>query len=148
MEQCEYHLLARDSVERDGAKIHRDRGIGLTTWSPLASGVLTGKYAQAIPAGSRATLAGYQWLRPRLCDEADNRRVRQLQAIAQRFGATAAQLAIAWCMRHPAVASVTLGASRPAQLRENLGTSALAPCLDDALLEEIDALFPRTRSVR
>ena len=142
MEQSEYHLLARDRIERDGAAIHRDHGIGLTTWSPLASGLLTGKYREGIPAGSRAALHGYGWLQPRLCDAADNRRVHRLQSVAQRFGASAAQLAIAWCTRHPVVASVTLGASGPAQLRENLAAIALAPLLDDETLRELDALFP------
>ncbi len=142
MEQSEYHLLARDRIERDGAAIHRDHGIGLTTWSPLASGLLTGKYAQGVPVGSRAAVRGYAWLQPQLCNVADNQRVQQLQAVAQRFGASAAQLAIAWCTRHPAVASVTLGASNAAQLRENLAAAALAPLLNDQTMRELDALFP------
>lgn len=142
MEQSEYHLLARERIERDGAAIHRDHGIGLTTWSPLASGLLSGKYAGGIPAGSRAAQRGFAWLQPRLCDAADNRRVQRMQAVAQRFGASAAQLAIAWCTCHPAVASVTLGASSPAQLRENLAAIALAPLLDGDTLRELDALFP------
>lgn len=142
MEQSEYHLLARNRIERDGAAIHRDHGIGLTTWSPLASGLLTGKYAQGVPVGSRAAVRGYAWLQPQLCNAADNQRVQQLQALAQRFGASAAQLAIAWCTRHPAVASVTLGASNAAQLRENLAAAALAPLLNDQTMRELDALFP------
>jgi voltage-dependent potassium channel beta subunit len=144
MEQSEYHLLARNRIERDGAAIHREHGIGLTTWSPLASGLLTGKYAQGVPRGSRATVRGCEWLQPRLCNAADNQRVQRLQAIARRFGASAAQLAIAWCMRNPAVASITLGASSTAQLHENLAAVALAPLLDSEVMRELDALFPTT----
>ena len=147
MEQSEYHLLARDRVEYDGAAMHRQHGIGLTTWSPLASGLLTGKYAQSVPSGSRAALRGYEWLQPRLRDAADNHRVQQLQAVARRFGASAAQLAIAWCMHNPTVASVTLGASSTAQLQENLAAVTLAPLLDDETMRELDALFPSGASV-
>lgn len=142
MEQCEYHLLVRTRLERDLAGVHRELGIGLVTWSPLASGLLTGKYATGVPAASRAALHGYAWLQRTLRDPEANRRVAALGALASRFGASPAQLAIAWCLRQPMLASVALGASTPAQLRENLAAVALAPLLDDETLATLDGLFP------
>ncbi len=118
MEQPQYNLFERDKVEREYARLYEDLGIGLTTWSPLASGLLTGKYLAGVPEGSRATLPGYEWLRASLTDPERNRQVRQLAGVADRLGCTLAQLAIAWCAINPHVSTVITGASRVEQVRE------------------------------
>src|ERR1700722_7243599 len=97
MEQPQYNLLVRDKVEHDYARLYDDIGLGLTTWSPLASGLLSGKYLDGAPEGSRATLPGYEWLRDHLTDADANETVRRLAGVAQRLGCTLAQLAVAWC---------------------------------------------------
>lgn len=135
MEQPEYNLLHRDRVEVEYAPLYASLGLGTTTWSPLASGVLTGKYAAGIPADSRMATPGYEWLARRLASpegQARLERVRRFAALAAEIGAKPAQLAIAWCLRSPHVSSVILGASRAEQLRENLGALALSAQLDAA----------------
>jgi voltage-dependent potassium channel beta subunit len=136
VEQVEYNLLRRDDVERLYAPLARDHGLGLCTWSPLASGLLTGKYGMAT-AGSRGDLAGLEWLSRRLRDPGDNRRAARLMALARRFGCSAAQLAIAWCAANPLVCSVTLGARSPAQLRHNVAALALLDRLGEAERREV-----------
>ena len=120
VEQPQYHLFERRKVEREYARLYEDLGIGLTTWSPLASGLLTGKYADGVPEGSRAALPGYGWLRDSLTDPDKNDKVRRLGAVAERLGGTTAQLAIAWCAANPNVSTVITGASSADQVRENL----------------------------
>jgi voltage-dependent potassium channel beta subunit len=140
MEQPQYHLLHRDRVEVEYARLYEDIGLGLTTWSPLASGLLTGKYLDGIPQGSRGSLRGYEWLRGQLTDEASSAKVRALKGLADELGCTLAQLAIAWCLKNPHVSTVITGASRPEQVRDNLGALAVAPRLDEALLARIDTI--------
>ncbi len=123
MEQPQYNLFERDKVEREYLRLYDDIGLGLTTWSPLASGLLTGKYIDGIPEGSRATLPGYEWLRDLLTDQRRNDQVRRLASVAERLGCSLAQLAIAWCAANPHVSTVITGASRVAQVHENLGAS-------------------------
>ena len=121
MEQPQYNLLHRDRVESEYARLYADFGLGLTTWSPLASGLLTGKYNDGrIPPGSRGAVKGYEWLAEKLTDPARIAVVRRLAPIAADLGCTLAQLAIAWCLRNPRVSTVITGASRVEQLRENL----------------------------
>ena len=123
MEQPEYNLFARSRVQDEYAPLYARYGMGVTSWSPLASGLLTGKYAGGIPAGSRLALPGYEWMRERLGGERGKRLLAGSEAVAacaREMGVTAAQLAIAWCLNHPRVTSVILGASQPAQLAENL----------------------------
>ena len=120
MEQPQYNLFHRDRVEKEYAQLYRDIGLGTTTWSPLASGLLTGKYNDGVPAGSRATLKGYEWLAERLVDPARIAKVRRLAPIAADLGCTLAQLALAWCLRNPNVSTVITGASRAAQVTENM----------------------------
>jgi voltage-dependent potassium channel beta subunit len=139
VEQPQYHLLERRKVEREYARLYDDVGIGLTTWSPLASGLLTGKYLDGIPEGSRGALAGYEWLRGRLTDESVAAKVRRLADVADDLGCSLAQLSIAWCARNPHVSSVITGASRPEQVRENMAALEVLPRLDDEVLERIDA---------
>ncbi|MGH9068206.1 MAG: potassium channel beta subunit family protein [Acidimicrobiales bacterium] len=137
MEQPQYHLLWRDRVEKEYARLYEDVGLGLTTWSPLASGLLTGKYLDGVPEGSRATLPGYEWLREALTDPDSNAKVRDLTAVAGDLGCTMSQLAIAWCVRNPRVSSVITGASRVDQVRENLGAMDVVPLLTDEVMARI-----------
>jgi aryl-alcohol dehydrogenase-like predicted oxidoreductase len=138
VEQPQYNLFARERVEKEYAPLYRDIGLGTTTWSPLASGVLVGKYNDGIPPGSRGTLKGYEWLVERLTDPAKIARVRKLAPIASQLGCTLAQLAIAWCLKNPNVSSVLTGASRPAQVRENMGALAVVARLDPDVMSAID----------
>ncbi len=140
MEQPQYNLFVRDKVEKEFARLYEDIGLGLTTWSPLASGLLTGKYLDGVPEGSRAALPGYEWLRDRLTDADANERVRQLSRVADRLGATLAQLAIAWCAVNPHVSTVITGASRVQQVHENLAALDVMPLLTPEVMQEIDAL--------
>jgi len=138
VEQPQYNLLVRDRVENDYAPLYRDIGLGTTTWSPLASGMLTGKYNDGIPADSRGTIKGYEWLAERLTDPAKIAKVRKLAPIAADVGCTLAQLAIAWCLNNPNVSSVITGASRPAQVRENMQAVAVAAKLTPDVMERLD----------
>ena len=140
MEQPQYHLFHRQRVEMEYARLYDDIGLGLTTWSPLASGLLTGKYLHGVPADSRGALQGMGFLLPGLTDPAKNAAVSQLAAIASDLGGNVAQLAIAWANRNPRVSSVILGASQQAQLQDNLGALALTPKLTPEVLERIDAI--------
>jgi voltage-dependent potassium channel beta subunit len=139
MEQPQYNLLHRERVEREYARLYEDQGLGLTTWSPLASGLLTGKYGDGIPADSRGALKGYEWLQARLTDPAKLAQVRRLAPIAQALGCTLAQLALAWCLRNPHVSTVITGASRVGQVQENMKALDVVPRLDAAVMADIDA---------
>ena len=139
MEQSQYHLLERYRVETDYARLYEELGYGLTTWSPLASGLLTGKYLDGVPEGSRGTLEGYEWLRDLITDERALDKVRALVPIADELGCTMSQLAIAWVARNPNVSSVILGASKVSQLEENLASLDVVPLLDDEVLARIAA---------
>ena len=138
VEQPQYHLFERRRVEREYRRLYEDEGIGLTTWSPLASGLLTGKYLDGVPEGSRGALPGYEWLRRSLVDEAANAKVRRLKAISDELGCTLAQLAIAWCAANPRVSSVITGASRVSQVQENLKAAEVLPLLTADVLARID----------
>ncbi len=138
VEQPQYNLLWRRRVERQYARLYDDIGLGLTTWSPLASGLLAGKYIDGIPDGSRATLPGYEWLRDLLTDPARNEAVRSLADVARGLDCTVAQLAIAWCARNPRVTTVITGASRPEQVTENMAALDVLERLDDATVEAIE----------
>jgi voltage-dependent potassium channel beta subunit len=137
MEQPQYNLFERRRVEREYARLYEDIGLGLTTWSPLASGLLTGKYVNGVPEGSRATLPGYEWLADMLTDEARNAKVKALMAIAGELGCTLSQLALAWCAKNPNVSSVITGASRVEQVQENMGALAVLAQLDDDVMARI-----------
>jgi voltage-dependent potassium channel beta subunit len=140
VEQPQYHLFHRQRVEREYAPLYGHCGIGLTTWSPLASGLLTGKYAQGIPAGSRGALENMAFLRDGLTDAARNAAVAQLGELASELGCSTAQLALAWVTHNPRVSTVITGASRLEQLQHNLGALAVLPKLDEAVLARIEAL--------
>jgi voltage-dependent potassium channel beta subunit len=138
MEQPEYNLLHRRRVEKEYARLLDDYGIGLTTFSPLATGLLTGKYLEGIPEDSRGTLAGFEWLRPNYEDRRKNEKVRALKAIADDLGCPLSQLAIAWCARNPKVSTVITGASRVEQLQENLRSLEVLERLDDEVMRRIN----------
>ena len=140
MEQPQYNLFHRDRVEKEYARLYEDTGLGLTTWSPLASGLLTGKYKNGIPAGSRGSLEAMAWMREGLLDPARNAAVAELEKIAAELGGNVAQLAIAWVNRNPHVSTVILGASKAGQLQDNLGALAITPKLTPEVLARIDAI--------
>lgn len=140
MEQPQYNLLFRDRVEREYQRLYKDIGLGLTTWSPLSSGVLSGKYAKGIPPGSRLSLPGYEWLLERYPQEV-LKTTAALEPIARDLGGTMSQLALAWCIRNPHVSTVITGASRLEQLKENFKALDLVPRLTPSVLEEIDRVL-------
>ncbi|MDE2080485.1 MAG: aldo/keto reductase [Burkholderiales bacterium] len=139
MEQPQYHLFHRQRVEQEYARLYEDIGLGLTTWSPLASGLLTGKYRQGVPEGSRGALESMAFLREGLTDPAKNAAVARLEPIAAELGGTLAQLAIAWVAKNPRVSTVITGASRLSQLQANLGALALLERLTPDVMARIDA---------
>ena len=146
MEQPQYNLFETRKVEQEYARLYEDIGLGLTTWSPLASGLLTGKYIDGVPEGSRATLPGYEWLKGLLTDEKKNGQVRELAELAGRLGVTTSQLAIAWCAKNPNVSTVILGASNVEQVHENLGAlKALEQLTPEVLAEITGIIHPWTR---
>ena len=140
VEQPQYHLFHRRKVEDEFAPLYEHIGLGLTTWSPLASGLLTGKYRSGIPAGTRGAMETMAFLREQLTDQAKNEAVAQLAPIAADLGATLAQLAIAWCTKNPRVSTVITGASKPGQLQDNLGALAVADKLTPEVMARIDAI--------
>jgi len=140
MEQPEYNLFHRKRVEDEYKSLYKDFGLGLTTWSPLASGLLTGKYRGGVPAGSRGAIERMKFLLPKLTDKAANDAVGKLETIAKELGCTLAQLAIAWCARNSQVSTVITGASRPDQVTENMKAAAIIPKLDAAVLKRMDAI--------
>jgi len=140
VEQPQYNLLWRDRVEQEYAPLYEGIGLGLTTWSPLASGLLTGKYLDGVPEGSRASLPGYEWLRNLLTDEERNATVANLAAVADDLGCSLAQLSIAWCVKNPHVSSVITGASRVSQVHENLSALEVVPLLTDDVMDRIGGI--------
>jgi voltage-dependent potassium channel beta subunit len=140
VEQPEYNLFHRRRVEQEYARLYDDIGLGLTTWSPLASGLLTGKYKNGIPEGSRGAMESMAFLRERLTDPLKNEAVARLEGIAARLGGNVAQLAVAWANRNPNVSTVILGASKLSQLEDNLKALALTPRLTPEVAQEIDAI--------
>jgi voltage-dependent potassium channel beta subunit len=140
-EQPQYNLMHRERVEQEYAPLYEAYGMGTTIWSPLASGLLSGKYDQGIPAGSRLAQPDYAWLRESVLGKGDGRlaQVRRLQPIAAELGVSMAQLALAWCLANPHVSTVMLGASRREQLEHNLGALDLVPRFDAALRQRVEA---------
>jgi voltage-dependent potassium channel beta subunit len=140
MEQPEYNLLHRERVEKEYAPLYRDFGMGTTIWSPLASGLLTGKYNDGVPDGARLAQPGYEWLRKAVLEQGGERiaKVRRLAPIAAELGASQAQLAVAWCLVNPQVSTVMLGASRLEQLGHNLDALELLPRLTPEVVARIE----------
>jgi voltage-dependent potassium channel beta subunit len=139
MEQPQYNLLDRTKVEMEFERLYDGIGLGLTTWSPLASGVLSGKYAKGVPEGSRLALPGYEGLKGKVLKPESVKAAGDLKELAAGIGATASQLAIAWCARNKRVSTVITGASRLEQLEENLKALDLLPKLSPDFLARVDA---------
>jgi voltage-dependent potassium channel beta subunit len=139
MEQPQYHLFHRKRVEQEYARLYEDTGLGLTTWSPLASGLLTGKYKNGAPAGSRGAMESMAFLRDGLLNPQKNAAVAQLETLAAELSGTVAQLAIAWVAKNPRVSSVITGASHVQQLKDNLGALLLLDKLTPEVMARIDA---------
>ncbi len=140
VEQPQYNILWRDRVEKEYRRLYEDIGLGTTIWSPLSSGLLTGKYLNGVPEGSRATLPGYEWLRGMLTDPARNKKVADLKVIADELGISLTQLSLAWCAKNPNVSTVITGASSAAQVRENMTALDAIDLLTDEVMERIDLI--------
>lgn len=140
-EQPQYNMLERRRVEIEYRRLYEDIGLGTTIWSPLASGLLTGKYVDGVPEDSRAALPGYAWLAKRLTDVASQQTVKSLAPIAKELGCSLAQLALAWCTKNPNVSTVITGASRPSQVIENFDALDVIPLLDDEVMARITSVL-------
>ncbi len=138
-EQPQYNLLQRQRVEQEYARLFEDFGYGATIWSPLASGMLTGKYKDGIPEDSRGALSGYSWLGRQLKDGRAIARVEALRPIAEELGCSLAQLSLAWCTKNPNVSTVITGASRASQVEENFAALDVIERLDGDVMARIDA---------
>jgi aryl-alcohol dehydrogenase-like predicted oxidoreductase len=144
MEQPQYNMFHRDRVEREYRRLYEDIGLGTTVWSPLASGYLTGKYLRGVPAGSRFSLKGYQWLKKRFEGpdaEAKLEKVRKLSRLASGLGLTLPQLALAWCLKNRHVSTVLTGASRPEQVVENMKAVEAVKHLDAGVMAKIEKIL-------
>jgi voltage-dependent potassium channel beta subunit len=141
MEQPQYNLLHRDRVEKEYLQLYREIGLGTTIWSPLASGLLTGKYNKGIPSGSRATLKGYDWLRESVITPQNIEKVKQLQMIAKDIDCTMAQLSLAWCLKNPNVSTVITGASQPEQVDENMKAPEVVSQLKPEIIDRIEQVL-------
>jgi len=144
MEQPQYNMFHRKRLEREYAFLYEDIGLGATIWSPLASGLLTGKYNDGIPQDSRARVPGYEWLRkgfegPEAREKIE--KLKNLTPIAAELGCTMAQLALAWCLSNPHVSTVITGASRPEQVRENMEALSVVERLDEVVLDRIEKIL-------
>jgi aryl-alcohol dehydrogenase-like predicted oxidoreductase len=138
VEQPQYNLLNRQRIEEEYSRLYTDIGLGTTIWSPLASGLLTGKYKNGIPADSRGALAGYEWLSSEVSDATALAKVERLRPIADELGCTLAQMCLAWCAANPNVSSVITGASRPSQVAENFGAIDVLALLTPEVMGRID----------
>jgi voltage-dependent potassium channel beta subunit len=141
MEQPEYNLLHRTRVEEEYRRLYEDIGLGLTTWSPLASGLLTGKYRNGIPAESRAQLQGYEWLAKNLNDQGKNNLVWRLASVSDELGCSLAQLSIAWILKNPHVSTVITGASRVEQIHENMGAIEVVEKITPEIKQRIEEII-------
>jgi voltage-dependent potassium channel beta subunit len=143
-EQPQYNMFHRDRVEKEYARLYDDIGLGTTIWSPLASGLLTGKYDQGPVRGTRAELPGMEWLREELVGEAARpkiEKVKKLKSVADQLGCSRAQLAIAWCLKNPHVSSAITGATKREQVTENLGALAVMGRLTPDVMKTIDRIL-------
>ncbi|HIP73481.1 MAG TPA: aldo/keto reductase, partial [Anaerolineae bacterium] len=144
MEQPQYNMFHRYRFGVEYGRLYETIGLGTTIWSPLASGLLTGKYNNGIPADSRMNLEGYEWLRSMLESEEGQARLKKVQElvpIAEELGTTLPKLALAWCIKNPHVSTVITGASRVSQVEENMQALAVVPQLTDDVMEKIEAVL-------
>ncbi len=144
MEQPQYNMLHRERVEKEYASLYKSTGLGTTIWSPLASGLLTGKYNEGIPEGTRITLPGYEWLMKEFQGEEAQKnlaKVRQMTQVAHELGCSMAQLALAWCLKNPRVSTVITGASRPEQVTENMKALDVAEKLSPEVMQRLEDIL-------
>jgi voltage-dependent potassium channel beta subunit len=141
MEQTEYNLFKREKLENEYLEIFKNVGLGTTIFSPLASGLLSGKYNDGIPEGSRLSIPGFEWLKDRTIAEVKIQKVKALQQIAESLNTNLAALSIAWCISNPNVSTAILGASRKEQLTENLKALDVLPLLTTEIIQKIDEIF-------
>lgn len=141
VEQPQYNLFERKRLEGDYVRFYKEYGYGATTWSPLASGLLSGKYQKGIPKDSRGALKGYEWLKDDLTDRAKLAKVAALEPVAKELGCTLSQLALAWCLKNPFVSTVITGATRVEQVNENMKAAEFAPKITPEIMERIDTIF-------
>lgn len=145
MEQPEYNMFKRDKVEKEFSSLYEDIGLGTTIWSPLASGLLTGKYNDGIPEGSRLDLEKYSWLKEKLLDTEEGRakleKVKKLAAVSDEVGIPMPQLALAWCLNNPNVSTVITGASKVKQVEQNMKTMDVIDKVDDEVIAKIEEIL-------
>jgi voltage-dependent potassium channel beta subunit len=142
MEQPQYNMFHRENVERALVPLYEQIGLGTTTWSPLASGLLTGKYNSGDPGDTRISLPNYDWLREQFqSDEARLAKVKELAEVAKDLSTTLPRLALAWCLKNPNVSTVITGASKPEQVKENMKAGELVDQLDDGVMQRIDKIL-------
>jgi len=141
VEQPQYNMIHRDRVEKEYLPLYRDIGLGTTTWSPLASGLLTGKYNDGIPRDSRAALHGYGWLKKHVITPQNIAKVKQLEPIAKELGCTMAQLALAWARKNENVSTIITGATSPKQVKENMASLEFVSALDSGVMKRIDGVL-------
>ncbi|HRN79381.1 MAG TPA: aldo/keto reductase [Ferruginibacter sp.] len=141
MEQPQYNLFERTKVESDYSEIYKNVGLGTTIWSPLASGLLSGKYNEGIPKGSRFALAGFDWLKERWMTDDNLKKVKKLADLAKKLGISTAVMSIAWCLKNQHVSTVILGATKKTQLQENLKAIDAVSLLTDEVMEKIEKIM-------
>ena len=141
VEQPVYNLFQRHRFGAEYDRVYKDHGYGSTTWSPLASGLLTGKYNDGVPGDSRGALEGYEWLRKELTNADRLATVSALKPLADQMGATLAQFSIAWCLQNPDVSSVLTGASRVQQIHENMKALKFVDSFTPDVMQEVDRIF-------
>jgi aryl-alcohol dehydrogenase-like predicted oxidoreductase len=148
MEQPQYNMFERTKMEKDFLLLFRDFGLGTTIWSPLASGLLTGKYNNAMPANTRLNMEGMDWLKERtLNDPTRIEKTKQLDQLAKDLGTTLPKLGIAWCVKNPNVSTAILGASKPEQLKENLTSLEVLPLLTFEVMEKIETILQNKQAL-
>lgn len=141
MEQPQYNLFERDKIEKEFLEIYKNVGLGTTIWSPLASGLLSGKYNDGIPKGSRFALEGFNWLKDRWMVDDKIKKVRKLSELALKLGVSTAALSIAWCIKNQNVTTAILGASKKSQLLDNLKALDVVALLTPDVLEKIENIM-------
>jgi aryl-alcohol dehydrogenase-like predicted oxidoreductase len=141
MEQPQYNLFERDKIEKEFLEIYKNVGLGTTIWSPLASGLLSGKYNDGIPKNSRFALEGFDWLKERWVMDEKLKKVKKLSELATKLGVTTAALSIAWCIKNPNVSTAILGATKKVQLLDNLKALEVLEKLTPELMEKIESIM-------
>jgi voltage-dependent potassium channel beta subunit len=141
MEQPQYNLLERNKLENEYLHLFKEHGLGTTIWSPLASGLLSGKYTSGDTKNTRLELKGMDWLKDKVLAEEQMKKVAELQKMADKMNLSLAKLSLAWCLKNPNVSTVILGASKSIQLKENLTVLEIVPLLTDKVMTEIDKIM-------